>query len=267
MIFRFPAFWTIAFLIFFNLSSLKTQSFYLKIDSAQVMPGDQVCLAVRCFGFQDLISLQFSVRFDTTVIKFNHTQSHLSSYFKIDQSVLYPDCFYVTWAPADGFPKSYPDGSLLFEACFDVVGGLNSQSLVIPGSYGYPPGAGGAEAYNLDLGNIWDEDMQSPGLVEVSNLTENNDPLEKSTSSTQIQIQPNPANSTALLRFEAKNSGSAQLSVLRTDGAVVYQRFIEIKPGLQTVEISRQYLPADGLYWINLRTVDFDLTKAVLFKS
>jgi len=93
-------------------------------------PGEQVCVDVTVTGFNDILSFQYSVNFDPTILAFN----------SINDPENIPDLNFglfdvangsitVLWFDEeDALGKTYPDGTLLYEVCFDVIGNIGDNA-------------------------------------------------------------------------------------------------------------------------------------------
>ncbi len=94
----------------------------VSIDTVLGAPGATVCVPIRVDGFQDLFSFQFSIDYDEVLMRFTGVQNaaltpfRAGSEFNDDGDAIFVGTF------TTGAPLSVPDGGILFEACFEVLG-------------------------------------------------------------------------------------------------------------------------------------------------
>ena len=94
----------------------------VSIDTVLGAPGATVCLPVRVEGFQNIFSFQFLVDYNEVLMRFTGVQNpaitpfNPGSEFNDNGDELFVGTF------TTGAPFSVPDGGILFEACFEVLG-------------------------------------------------------------------------------------------------------------------------------------------------
>ncbi len=106
----------------------------LTIDDNSSATGALECVDVTCQNFNDLLSMQYSVTYDQTVLQFNSIPSSsinlvdfdTNSYGDLGNGVLT-----ISWNDiSSGAGVTVPDNTVLFSICFDVIGGGGSSSPV-----------------------------------------------------------------------------------------------------------------------------------------
>jgi trimeric autotransporter adhesin len=103
--------------------NVETTDFLLDITDAMVNPGTAFCLPIRVFNFNSILGLQFSMRFDTTIVR-------LDSFSNFGLPGLTPAVFgtpslgviTLAWVDDALQGRSLPNGSVLFSPCFTAVG-------------------------------------------------------------------------------------------------------------------------------------------------
>ena len=107
-------------------------------DATGVSQGDQVCLAVKVYNFNNVLGTQFSIAFDNTQLDFDDVKSlnnsiGLFDVFK-DQNFGFPGQGAVPnnrmtflWTAPGANAVSLADGTVLFEMCFTVLGTANTE--------------------------------------------------------------------------------------------------------------------------------------------
>ncbi len=251
MIFRFFTPSLGAMLLFFSFQ-MNGQGFGVRVDSAEGKVGQVVCLPVRAQGFNNLVSFQYSLIWDKQVLTFDHTQNYnLPDWMANDFGSGTPGKLLVGWSSVDGLPKTRANGVSLYEVCFKLIGPLGSSSSITPGSEGFPPGSGGAEAFNANFQNVWELPESVPGLIEVTMAAGTTDALSDKAS---FQLSPNPTSTSAQVQMQSAVAGAASLSVTDALGRVVFEQKISLKVGGNSFEIPAKALNAKGMYQVSVQS-------------
>lgn len=233
-------------------TNLNAQGFGVVVDSAEVATNQIVCLPVRALGFKDMVSFQYSLTWNEQVLTFDHTQNYnLPGWEAANFGLIAPGRLLVGWADVDGLPRTRADGSSLYEVCFKVIGGLGNSTLISPGSEGFPPTSGGAEAYNTNMQNVWNPNLSFPGLVEITALASIKDT--RIAGEQAFQLSPNPTQSASALIFKADKNSTATLLVTDAAGRTVLEKKVAVKVGENRIDIPAQALKAKGVYQVTLK--------------
>ncbi|MFK7807062.1 MAG: gliding motility-associated C-terminal domain-containing protein [Saprospiraceae bacterium] len=113
--------------------------FSLTAESASVAPGQEFCIDITATGFDSLVAMQFTMAWDTAVIQFsNYNVVDMPDAFNFGANALPAGVMAVSWNadqnidPPNGiFPwESVPNGTVLFELCFLVVGEIDEFSTI-----------------------------------------------------------------------------------------------------------------------------------------
>jgi hypothetical protein len=102
-------------------------------EVANGMPGDTVCVAIRVSNFMDVTSAQFTLTWDPAILQFVETQNINSSVSGLNsgsfnEMLTGTGILPFAWFDILGMTNNLPDGSILFEVCFELVGNLNDSS-------------------------------------------------------------------------------------------------------------------------------------------
>ena len=92
-------------------------------------PGDTVCISVTIDNFDNIGALQIPIIFDPTVLSFLYTENDA-----LGDAVQFspgPTVVNYVWFDVNGLGVSLPDGTLLFDICFEVIGLPGSMSPVL----------------------------------------------------------------------------------------------------------------------------------------
>lgn len=94
--------------------------------SATVCQGDQVCIPITTEDFEDILAFQYSINYDQNLLEFSSVMNFnlpglTSSNFGVPNA-LPEGAVTVGWFDNTQAGVSVPDGTELFEICFDVIG-------------------------------------------------------------------------------------------------------------------------------------------------
>lgn len=118
------SFCRLVLLSFFFVPSLLSQSspqcFLLQNSTEAAQPGDTVCVSLRAYGFDDIISLQFPIEWDSSgleLLPVGPTFSTLPGFSSGSYSIT-PNAIKIGWTSQSGSGIDRPDGAVLFRLCF-----------------------------------------------------------------------------------------------------------------------------------------------------
>ena len=94
--------------------------------------GSLVCMDIEVQGFTDIISMQYSINFDSTVLTFNSYQNfNLPGLDPNDFGLPNAGALTVSWISDDLLNgNSVADFSSLYQVCFDVIGAAVTTNIV-----------------------------------------------------------------------------------------------------------------------------------------
>ncbi len=102
-------------------------------SSASANPGEEVCISVTALDFEDIIALANTISWEPNILSyvgvqnFNTTLNFNQFNFLEDQTASQGNLG-VVWGT--GQPGNVPDGSVLFDICFNVIGNPDSCSVI-----------------------------------------------------------------------------------------------------------------------------------------
>jgi len=101
--------------------------FGLEIEDVDGTQGQQVCMEVRTHGFNDILGMQFSINYNASVLTFaNVAALNLNGLAIASFGTPSPGVITMTWNDPDVMGITLPNGTVIFELCFDVTGNTNS---------------------------------------------------------------------------------------------------------------------------------------------
>lgn len=137
------------------------------VQSMTVAPGDNICVNITNEGgFIDLVSMQYALNWDNNVLEFsgvNNLTPLLSNFNAGNSFNASGDSLFFSWADLAGNGNSLPDGTVIYQACFNVVGNDGDCTDI---NFVSPPGPG-IEVINEQGSSLGF--FGTPGQVCVSN--------------------------------------------------------------------------------------------------
>ena len=123
------------------------------------IPKDSVrCMPVTVNNFTNVISMQYAMHWNTTVLQYQSTKAYDLPYLTgadFNVPATPPGTLLLGWADDALQGVTRPNGHKIYEVCFKGIGAIGSNSLVTIDGTGLPPSSGTAEALNTASQNIW----------------------------------------------------------------------------------------------------------------
>jgi hypothetical protein len=167
----------LAVLLVASTCTLRAQSFSLLIGDADAPTGDTVCLPVQVLGFDDIVSYNWCVNWDATVLEFvTVVPSPVSPNLQAAYNLLTPARLVMAWEEPSSLGFTLPDSSLLFELCFRVVGAQGAGTLVEINGEGLPVPVQ-LNATTLGGQNLWPAVGVPAGFVLVGTIATTEAPI------------------------------------------------------------------------------------------
>ncbi len=104
----------------------------LEIANDQGIPGGTVCVPVTATDFTDIVSMQLAINFDPAILSFTGAQNFNANLTGLDAADFNAagNLIISSWVSPGLTPVSVPNGAVLFELCFDIIGNLGDVSPV-----------------------------------------------------------------------------------------------------------------------------------------
>jgi hypothetical protein len=255
MKFRFITLITIGLLSLFTID-LSAQGFSVVIDSAKVQSGSNVCIPVRAKGFVDIVSFQYALEWEGSILTFSGVQNiqvpgMSGNVFLLQTS---QNTLYVAWASPTGSCVTVADDVIMYEICFQAIGAEGSFSIITSGSNGIPASGGVAEAYTCSNMDVWSLAGCVPGHIEI--LPKSSHSITPKNSPQSFLLSPNPTLSESTLILESLESGTQHLVVTNVLGQIVLEQNLRVTVGENRFEIPSSALNAQGIYQVILQTAE-----------
>lgn len=116
-----------------NANSVSSKQLTLAIGEKSVEKGESICLSLTAKGFTGLISMQYSIRWDPKVLRFQNVANFQLPWLSEDNFGMHiTDEGVVTfvWIDNDLKGVNVDDGGELYQLCFEVVGDAGQESTV-----------------------------------------------------------------------------------------------------------------------------------------
>ncbi|MCB0528948.1 MAG: gliding motility-associated C-terminal domain-containing protein [Saprospiraceae bacterium] len=137
--------------------STPLQGFHIISNTIYIPQGETGCMPVTVHDFDEIISMQYAMHWDQTVLQFQNTQSYnlpdlTSASFGGDPA---NGLSLLAWSDPSAQGVTRADGTKIYDVCFTAVGDPGTSSLITINGDGFPPGTGTAEAFNAASQNVW----------------------------------------------------------------------------------------------------------------
>ncbi len=101
-------------------------TFTFVVDKIEVPKNQNGCVKVTAKNFKLINSFQGALKWDKSIARFTNITSNKLSNVTADINTTDSTFIRFTWDDLQGTGKTLPDNTVLFEACFDAVGAVNS---------------------------------------------------------------------------------------------------------------------------------------------
>jgi len=131
--------------------------FKIIANTIYIPQGERGCMPVTVNDFDSIVSMQWAMHWDNTVLSFECTRAYnLDGWSAGDFNSIYaPGRLLAGWSDPSGVGKTRADGVRIVDVCFKAIGAPGANTTVTIDGVGFPPGNGTAEAYNAKSVNVW----------------------------------------------------------------------------------------------------------------
>lgn len=255
------------FLTYLFSIGLNAQTVNLTTPDMTVQQGDYFDMEVRIENFDEIISLQFAVFWDETVLDFQGVTDYNLPEVDISANeqnyMLYGHLGKLRFFWFDPDPTfsgvTLDDGTAIFKIQFKAIGSNASTSLVeVAADPDIPPlplefvNAAGQEV-DIDI-NV--------GVVTIDGVNASEESVTQ--DFTLFQNNPNPFTDLTNISFHLKQSSKTKLSIYDHSGKVVFERNENFTSGLHTIQVNRDLFTSAGSYFFTLKTENATATRQLV---
>ena len=222
---------------------------------------ETVDVDIKVASFKNVLGMQFSLRWDASVLEFMHIDSvdfgldfihHLDNFgtTDADQGIL---TFF--WVDESLQGQELIDGSKVFSFRARVVGGPAQSTMI---EFSNIPTA-------IELSDP--EEKELPVETRTGTITVFGNPtsVNENFSKSNISITPNPFKEKTSVDFALNKKSNVLVQVIDQKGKIIFEEVKSYGSGLHTIHIHNNELSAAGVYYLNLTTEEFQVSEKLIF--
>ena len=247
--------------LLFCLLSLRAQTTTLFAPTLSVDPGTTFKAELKVSDFSMIIGLQFSIRWDSTVLRFNRVQD-----FGLEDITAEDNFGYLRtpggvlsffWFDPSVMGITLPDSSTIFSIEFEAIGEPNVSSTL--SFTGDPTPVEVADTSNSPI----DVELLD-GMIQLNNPSASlfNNAPEIITIKKNF---PNPFTEYTTVRFELRNAADTRLSIHNVQGQPLYEEHRQFTRGPQLITLKKDIFPQPGTYYLRMSSADFLVTLKLIY--
>ena len=235
----------------------------LRASDATGEKGQVINVNIIISGFSEILGMQFSINWDTTVLAFKEV-SNLTEKLpqftdeEIGLAEVESGAIRVVWIDNSVNGVSLEDSTLLFTLKFELIGAYGTTSAI--GFSGEP-----IAIEFIDTTGIARTDV---ALVEgLINILDNSTAtlfLEAVNGMQLYQNDPNPFYLTTKITTHFSTAKPARFYISTIEGKVVYHTSFRATQGINTLEVERAFLKVPGIYFYTLQSGNYQLSKKMI---
>lgn len=232
------------------------------IESVTAVPGDFLTVRVSAEDLVNIVSMQFSIDWDPTVVEFQQVgEFGIPSLGPgnfgaqdVSEGRIGMNWFDMSQASL-GFTAEQID---LFNIIFRAPGGIIQAETAISFS-GLPVAIEIADTSFMDIGMI--------PVNGVINVLDPNDVDEENTGTAIGQNIPNPFIDFTYIPVEVSESNDIKIEILNLTGALIYKHTEFIHPGLHKINIPGDIFPTNGTYLYSVLIGEKKVAKKLFYNG
>jgi len=236
----------IVFLISASLMQLQAQV-TLYTSSHKVEPNNVFSVEVRAVGFKDIVSMQFSMKWDSTILTSLAVADLNLKGLRPDKFKVRSNSLVVAWIDESSTFEgvSVADSTRLFSIQFEA----KEKAGISPIEITNTPAVVELVDRNSNILTI----VIKNGQVEVVDMFSNINEVDESEKYIKLfPSTPNPLQNNATIKIVADSTRSAQLYVFDTTGKIVKVLAVQLQSGENQITLNRNQFPGKGVYYYRL---------------
>lgn len=253
----------------FKIAPLSAQVGFALPFINDAYPGQVMNLPVTVSNFDSIISAQFVIRWDPTVLQYltvgtfglpELDAANFGYANTLDSGILR-----FAWNTTDTFGVNLADGETIFRLKFKVVGPLLSGTGVIfteapPLTFFEVTQRGGFSYGFMETDDA--PPLLEQGYVAVGYTVSANEP--QAPAPWRVQVFPNPFSDRTQVIFDLDQAAPIQLVLTDVAGRILLEKVVDAPSGRTGMDIDRAMLREKGLYFLTARTADFSRVYPVI---
>ncbi len=236
-------------------------NFKLDLSEGTAVIGELVCLDVHAFEFNNIVSMQYGIEYDHTVLAFNSI-NNVNLVNCSPSNILNPEPGVITtsWLSNDfSSGSTIADSTSLYQLCFDVIACTDFSAVNFSEDYL-------VSEISHDSGELIDYSFDNGG-VHLGSLfgSETEFGIQSNGLNKLYQNKPNPTSGNTTVAFTLKEESMVEFNVFTENGLLVQTFSGVYKAGLNEIEILDLNKP--GVYYYTISAGDFYQGKRLIVVS
>jgi len=235
----------------------------LYADNFTADQGQVVDVPIRVAGFNDILSMQFSLNWDTTVIKFREVHSYTESLSQFGkEQVGITDAssgnLIVVWFDNSLNGVSIEDSTSLLILKFEVIGNEGDKS---PVTFSNSPAV--IEIVDISSTILEPDLLHGEVLIPLGMLTSSTF-LQSPNGMRLFQNHPNPFDKHTTVQASFNKPEWVTFTITDAQGKSIYKERFQSKIGPNNLQISKEILPTSGTYNYTIQSEAYQLSKQMI---
>ena len=248
-------------LLFFATNGYAQITLYA--DNIEAEKGQVVDIPINIIGFKDILSMQFSLNWDTTVIKFQEVHSYTEELpqFGADGVGIGSASsgnLIVVWFDNSISGISVTDSTSLLTIKFEVIGFEGEKSPII---FSDTPAL--IEIVDVNA-TIIEPDLVNGEIGIPSELSTSIQTVQAQNGMRLFQNHPNPFNKNTTIQTFFNTPEWVTFTVTDAQGKSILEKRFRSNYGTNDILISKDQLPNSGIYNYTIQSEAYRLTKQMI---
>ncbi len=235
----------------------------LYADTVKAEQGQVVDIPINIVGFKDILSMQFSLNWDTTVIKFQEVHSYTEELpqFGADGVGIGSASsgnLIVVWFDNSISGISVTDSSSILTVQFEVIGSVGENSSII---FSDTPAL--IEIVDVNA-TVIEPDLVNGEIEIPAALSTSTHILQAQNGMRLFQNHPNPFNKNTTIKTSFNTPEWVTFTITDALGKSILKKRFRSNYGTNDIRISKDQLPNSGIYNYTIQSESYQLTKQMI---
>lgn len=232
----------------------------LLAESFEATTGQTVSVPIKVTGFKNIVSMQFSIDWDSTVLEFKEVlefTEELPQFGKdgIGDGNVSSGNLIVAWIDNSVRGVNLEDSTAILTLQFQVIGEEGSKSLVR-----FSEIIEFADATSTILETVLIE-----GQVAVPDMSTATTYLQAQNGMRLFQNHPNPFHKNTTIKTSFEEAELVLFTITDIQGRVVYRKQFQSNSGVNHISLDGNLLPTSGIYQYTIQGSNYQLSKQMIF--